>query len=136
MTLHCKKHIILQVRSNDADSGVDIATFSDKHVSLLNSVEAENHRIIVSGLSRESVDLKTYNQTLKDIRNNFDSFLLASGEMPESYFHGDKLHLNASGTKTLLSNINKVHNINRNSLRNDHMSRLMTKLTKWHVRPV
>ena len=92
-------------------------------------MEAENRHIIVSGLTpRESVDFKPYNQSLKDICNendlhfidNYDSFLLASGEMPESYFYGDKLHLNASGTRRLLSNIDKVHNINRNSPRNDH----------------
>ena len=123
------KTIILHVGGNDADSGVDITTFSDNYVSLLNSLEAENRPIIVSGLTpRESVDLKPYNQSLKDICNendlqfidNYDSFLLASGEMPESYFYGDKLHLNASGTRRLLSNIDKVHNINRNSPRNDH----------------
>ena len=40
-----------------------------------------------------------------------------SGEIPESYFHGDKLHLNASGTRR---QILTVHSINRNSSRNDH----------------
>ncbi|MCG8046529.1 MAG: hypothetical protein N0E48_12970, partial [Candidatus Thiodiazotropha endolucinida] len=86
-----------------------------------------NQRIIVSRLfPMESVDLKPYNQKLKDICNendiefidNFDSFLLASGDMPESYFYADKLHLNVLGTKKLLSNIHKVQNICRNPKQN------------------
>ena len=116
--------VILHVGGNDADNGINLNTFSENYVSLLNTLDAENRRIIVSGLlPRESVDLKSYNQKLKDICkendiefiDNYDTFLLATGEMPESYFHADKLHLNASGTKRLLSNIHKVHNICRNS---------------------
>ena len=102
---------------NDADNGADLDTFSDNYVSFLNSLSAENRRIIVSGLlPRESVDLKPYNDTLKTICDendlefidNHDNFLLASGEMPASYFQKDKLHLNTHGTRRLLSNINKV----------------------------
>ena len=112
--------IILHVGGNDADRGVDMNTFTDNYVSLLNSLDAENRRIIVSGLlPRESVDLKPYNDTLKDICNenditfvdNYDSFLLASGEMPDSYFHADKLHLKMSGSQKLLSNIDKVQSV-------------------------
>ena len=89
------KTIILHVGGNDADKGVDLATFTKNYVSLLNKLASENRRIIVSGLlPRESVDLKPYNQILKDICNendiefidNFYSFLLASWEMPGSYF--------------------------------------------------
>ena len=78
----------------DADSGVDMNTFSN--VSLLNNLDAENRPIIVRGfLPRESVDLKPYNQTIQDICSendiefidNYESFLLASGEMPDSYFY-------------------------------------------------
>ena len=114
------KTIILHVGGNDADSGVDINTFSNNYVSLLNNLDAENRRIIVSGLlPRESVDLKPFNQTLKDtcskndieFIDNYDSFLLASGEMPDSYFHPDKLHLKVLGTQKLLSNFEKVQSI-------------------------
>ena len=35
-------------------------------------------------------------------------FLLASGEMPESFFHTDKVHLKDLGTRHLLSNIDRV----------------------------
>lgn len=86
-------------------------------MSLLNSISEENRRIIVSGLlPRKSVDLKPYNDTLKTICDendiefidNYDSFLLTSGEMPASFFQHDKLHLNVHGTRRLLSSINKV----------------------------
>lgn len=53
------KTIILHVGGNDVDNGADLDTFSENYVSLLNSLSAENRRIIVSGLlPRESVDLK------------------------------------------------------------------------------
>ena len=121
------KTIVLHVGGNDADSGVDITTFSNNYVSLLNNLDAENRRIIVSGLlPRESVDLKPFNQTLKDICNendiefidNYDSFLLASGEMPDSYFHPDKLHLKVLGTQKLLSNFEKVQSVRSSSKSN------------------
>ena len=90
------KTIILHVGDNDADDGVDIDTFSKSYVSLLNSIAAENRRIIVSGfLPRKTVDLKPYNDILKTICDkngiefidNYDSFLLASGEMPSTFFN-------------------------------------------------
>ena len=108
------KTIILHVGGNDADEGVDLDTFSKSYVSLLNSISAENHRIIVSGLlPRKSVDLKPYNDILKTICNQndiefIDNFLLASVKMPSTFFDHDKLHLNNQGTRRLLSCINKV----------------------------
>ncbi|MEW8544985.1 MAG: SGNH/GDSL hydrolase family protein [Candidatus Thiodiazotropha sp.] len=122
------KTIILHVGGNDADSGVDLDSFSENYVSLLNDLSANNRRIIVSGLlPRESVDLKPYNQKLKticeenglDFIDNYDNFLLASGEVPESFFQQDKLHLNASGTRRLLSNIDKVHRVTKFSPRSN-----------------
>ena len=111
------KTIILHVGGNDADEGVDLDKFSKSYVSLLNSISAENRRIIVSGLlPRKSVDLKPYNDILKTICNqndiefidNYDSFLLASCEMLSTFFDHDKLDLNNQGTRRLLSCINKV----------------------------
>ena len=125
------KTIILHVGGNDADNGMDLDSFSDSYVELLNSLEADNRRIIVSGLlPRQSVDLKPYNERLKaiceenDIQyiDHYNSFLLASGEMPESYFHKDKLHLRIPGTQKLLSNINKIHTITMNKTDNDRPS--------------
>ena len=78
---------------------------------------ADDRRIVVSGLTpRISVDLEPYNDKLKALCaennigyiDNFDGFLLASGEIPETYFDNDKPHLNVPGTRKLLSNINKV----------------------------
>lgn len=61
------KTIILHVGGNDADSGVDLTTFSENYVSLLNSLDADNRRIVVSGLlPRGSADLRPYNQKLKE----------------------------------------------------------------------
>ena len=116
--------LILHVGGNDADSGVDLDNFSDNYVSLLNDLSAENRRIIVSGLTpRESDVLKSFNQILKSICednnlqfiDNYDKFLLASGEMPESYFDNDKVHLNVSGTRKLLANIDAVHRVTKNA---------------------
>ena len=57
------KTLILHVGGNDADSGVDLDSFSENYVSLSNDLSAENRHIIVSGLTpRESVDL---NPTIK-----------------------------------------------------------------------
>ena len=42
---------------------------------------------------------------------SYDNFLLASGELPDSYYQQDKLHLNKYGTKKLLSNIDNVHRV-------------------------
>ena len=57
------KTIVLHVSGNDADNGVDITIFSNNNVSLLNNLDTENRRIIVSGLlPRESVDLKKSNR--------------------------------------------------------------------------
>ena len=101
---------------------MDLDSFSDTYVSLLNDLSAENRRIIVSGLTpRESVDLKPFNQILKSICeennlqfiDNYDKFLLASGEMPESYIDNDKVHLNVSGTRKLLANIDAVHRVTK-----------------------
>ena len=117
--------LILHVGGNDTDSGVYLDSFSDNYVSLLNDLSAENRRIIVSGLTqRESVDLKPFNQILKSICednnlqfiDNNDTFLLASGAMPESYFDNDKVHLNVSGTRKLLANINAVHRVTKKTL--------------------
>ena len=96
------KTIVLPVGGNDADNSADLDTFSDNYISLLNSLSADNRRIIASGLlPRESVDLKPYNDTLKTICDEndlefigiYDHFLLAFGEMPASYFQKDKLQL-------------------------------------------
>ena len=85
------KTLILHFECNDADSGVDLDSFSKNYVCLLNDLSAEYRHIIVSGLTpRESVDLKPYNQILKSICDenniefidNYNKFLLASGEMP------------------------------------------------------
>ena len=116
------KTLILHVGGNDADSGVDLESFDDNYVSLLNDLSADDRRIIVSGLTpRASVDLKPFNQKLKSICeennlqfiDNYDRFLLASGEMPESYFQHDKTHLNVSGTRKLLTNIDAVHRVTK-----------------------
>ena len=50
--------VILHVGGNDADHGVDMSSFSKNYVSLPHSLDAENRRIIVSGLlPRESETL-------------------------------------------------------------------------------
>ena len=66
-------------------------------------------------------DVKPYNQILKsfcdennvEFIDNYNKFLFASGGMPESYFQNDKVHLNVSGTRRLLSNIDTVHSVTK-----------------------
>ena len=110
---------------------MDLDSFSDSYVELLHSLETDNRRIIVSCLlPRQSVDLKPYNEILKaaweenDIQyiDHYNSFLLASGEMPKSYLHKDKLHLRVPGTQKLICDINKIHTITGNKTDNDHSS--------------
>ena len=112
--------IILHVGGNDADNGEDIESFREHYESLIDTVNDGNRRIIVSGLlPRESVDLEPYNETLKslcadntvELVDNYDSFLLATGELVDSYYSKDKVHINMTGTRKLLENINKVHKV-------------------------
>ena len=49
--------------------------------------------------------------------DNYDCFILASGKMPSSFFHHDKLHLNVHGTRRLLSGINKVIPVSKYTFR-------------------
>ena len=114
------KTVILHVGGNDAHDGKDLNTFCDDYISLLESLIDEDRRIIVSGLlPRKGIDLEPYNEKLKslceenniDFVDNFDSFFLASGELPTTYYRYDKIHLNVNGTKKLLSNIDNVYKI-------------------------
>ena len=69
------------------------------------------------------VDLSVYNNKLQQLCDacdmefveNYQNFLLASGELPESYYSRDKVHLNNYGTRRLLSNIEKVHRVTEQS---------------------
>ena len=109
--------VIVHVGSNDADNGEDIDDFCDHYSSLLDSLVHDDRRIIVSGLlPRKGSNLEPYNEQLKSLCednciefvNHFDRFLLASGELPDSYFKRDKIHPNFNGTKKLLSNIDRI----------------------------
>ena len=114
------KTIILHLGGNDTDRGTDLETFAEKYEALIADLMTNERRIIVSGLSpRKTVDLSIYNDRLKSLCDayevefvdNFRSFLLASGEIPDSYFLRDKVHLNNFGLRKLLSNIDRVHRI-------------------------
>ena len=81
-----------------------------------------DRRVIVSGLlPRKSVDMSPYDDRLKSLCetyeveyvDNFKGFMLASGEIPGSYFLSDKTHLNSFGLRKLLSELNRVHHITR-----------------------
>ena len=116
------KIVILHVGGNDADDGKDLNTFCEDYISLLESLVENDRRIIVSGLlPRKGKDLEPYNEKLKslceenniDFVNNYDSFLLASGELPATYYRYDKIHLNVNGTRRLLSNVDSSCKITR-----------------------
>ena len=114
------KTIILLVGGNDAENGTDLERFAAKYGLLLNFLLADIHRVIVAGqLPRETVDLSAYNNKLRQLCDvcdtefveNYQNFLLASGELPESYYSRDKIHLNYYGTR----NIDKVHRVTAHS---------------------
>ena len=70
-------------------------------------------------LPRESAYLDPYNKGLKtlcatkDIEciDHYNGFLLAPGDMADSYLHKDKLHPNSFGTKKLLKNSLAVYQV-------------------------
>ena len=58
--------IILHVGGNDASNSTDLDAFCDHYISLLDSLLAEDRRLIVSGLlPRGNVDIEPYNDKLK-----------------------------------------------------------------------
>ena len=91
--------IILYVGGNDADHGDDLETFRESYEELIDMVAADvSRRVIVSELlPRETVDLKPYNETLKSLCadnavefvENYDSFLLANGQLVDSFYLKD-----------------------------------------------
>ena len=114
--------IVVHVGGNDADEGTELDSFRLKYSSLLDELTSENRRVVVSGLlPRASVDLDPYNLCLKDLCNgqsvefvdHYNGFLLASGDIADSYYHKDKLHLNSFGTQKLLRNLDAVHRVTR-----------------------
>ena len=114
--------VILHVGGNDADQGDDLDTFRENFEELLDIVADGSRNVIVSELlPRETVDLKPFNETLKSLCadnavefvENYDSFLLANGQLVDSLYLKDKLHINAAGTTKLLNHINELHQIVR-----------------------
>ena len=114
--------VTLHVGGNDADQGDDLDTFRENFEELLDIVADGSRNVIVSELlPRETVDLKPFNETLKSLCadnavefvENYDSFLLANGQLVDSLYLKDKLHINAAGTGKLLNHINELHQIVR-----------------------
>ena len=88
------KNLILHVGGNDAANGEDLHDFRDSYECLIDSVYVDDRNVIISELlPRDDADVKPYYEVLRSLCEdnavefveNFDSFLLASGEMPESY---------------------------------------------------
>lgn len=116
------KNLILHIGGNDAANGEDLDDFRDSYESLIDSVYVDDRRVIISELlPRDDADVQPYNEVLMSLCEdnavefveNFDSFLLASGEMPKSYFNDDKVHINTGGTRRLLTNIDRLHQVTR-----------------------
>ena len=114
------KTVLLFVGGNDADNGTDIETFAEKYETLITDLMTHDRRVIVVGLlPRTTVDLNPFNDRLKtlceaygvEFIDNYKSFLLASGEIPDSYFQSDKVHLNNFGLRRLLTNVDRAHPI-------------------------
>ena len=114
------KTVLLLVGGNDADNGMDLKIFAKKYKALITEMLKKDRRVIVIGfLPGKTVDLNPFNDRLKTLCEayeveyieNFKSFLLASGEIPDSYYQSNKVHLNNFGHRRLLSNVDRVHAI-------------------------
>ena len=57
------KTIILHVGGNDADNSTDIETFCDNYVSLLESMQTDDRRLIVSAFCQERALTSKHTQT-------------------------------------------------------------------------
>ena len=93
---------------------MDLNNFTDSYTSLKNDLTSENRHIIVSGrLPRASANLYPYNKRLRtlcedqniDFVDSYNSFLLASGNLADSYFHRDGVCPNSFRIKKMLKNI-------------------------------
>lgn len=118
------KTLTIHVGGNDASDSEELDTLRDKYETLLESVSDGNRRVLVSELlPRGDVDLEPYNEELRSLCvdnavefvENFNGFLLATGELPDTFFYTDKVHINAVGTRRLLANIDKLHRVTRDS---------------------
>ena len=99
-----------------------VDTFRQNYENLIDSVCIDDSRVMISELlPRGNVDMKPYNEVLKSLCadsavefvENYNSFLLASGEMLDTYFYDDQVHINASGTRRLLANFDRLHQVNQ-----------------------
>ena len=64
----------------------------------MDELGADERKLIVPGLfPRVSVELELCAENDIDFIDHIDGFLLASGELPDTYFQTDKTHLNMSG---------------------------------------
>ena len=90
---------------------MDLNNFTEGYTSLINDPTSENRHIIVSGLlPRASANLDPYNERLRTLCEDqninfvesYNSFLLASGDLADSYFHRDGVHPNSFGIKKML----------------------------------
>ena len=114
MDLSRYKNIILYVGGYEEAKTIT-QTFKKKYKSLLQSLSGDHCNIYMSGLlSRGGIDIKPYNEILKDLSSQFkakfidnhDSFIMVSGELPLEYFQADRINLRFPGTFRLVRNIN------------------------------
>ena len=80
--------------------------FAEKYEALIAEMLKNDRQVVVIGfLPRKTVDLNPFNDRLKTLCeayevgyiDNFKSFRLASGKIPDSYYQSDKVHLNNFG---------------------------------------
>ena len=115
MDLRNIHHIIVHVGGNDASENLGVEAFKSNYTSLLRFLTSRC-TVTVSGiLPRGDTDVEMYDNALRRLCEdmgvayvrNFKSFVLQSGELPDLYYHADKVHLRERGTARLLLNINE-----------------------------
>ena len=108
MNLEPYEKNILHIGQSDVTSGADVATVMSNMHTLLLDLRAK-FTVVVSGLlPRKGYDINAFNSEMKQLCQEYDvafidhykSFVIASGEMPRSFFYGNKINLRPAGTAT------------------------------------
>ena len=108
-------HVILHIGGQDVDANMSKADFQDSYQALIKFLVQKGCKVFVSGLlPRGGTDMKPYNAVLKTICktnkvgfiDNHDSFVLASGEIPNYLYHADMTNLRFPEIRKLVQNIN------------------------------
>ena len=99
---------------HDIDANIDQYTFRQDYQSLLTSLSDSGCKVYVSGLlPHGGTNMKPFNAILKDLCeisnaifiDNHNSFIMAFRQLPDDFFHADRVNLRFLGIRALVHNI-------------------------------